>query len=288
MPALWTFGLFELDPVALELRRQGRIVKLQPQPCRVLALLVERAGDVVTRDELRAHVWGQATFVDFERGLNYAVAQIRTALGDSAETPRFIETLPRRGYRFIAPVASRVPPATAPVAASSRLAASRRTMALLGAGVLVGVGLGLAAWVSRSAPGRPAAVVLAVMPFIDLTDGAVPAPWMRGLTEDTVARLAALDPARLAVIGNAPILRRGGAEPEIPAIGRELGAAYVVLGRVRSEGDRARCTVHLIRVSDFAHLWTGTYDRRPSEGLDAQRDIAGDIARQVGRRLIGA
>ena len=98
------FGLFEFDPAAGTLAREGRPIRIQPQPARVLGLLVERAGDVVTRDELRREVWGDGTFVDFERGLNFCIAQIRAALGDTAESPRYIETVPRRGYRFIAPV----------------------------------------------------------------------------------------------------------------------------------------------------------------------------------------
>ena len=98
------FGVFEFDADTSELRRDGVSVRLQPQPARVLALLLARAGELVTRDELRQKVWGDETFVDFERGLNFAVAQIRSALGDSASSPRFIETVPRRGYRFIAPV----------------------------------------------------------------------------------------------------------------------------------------------------------------------------------------
>ena len=98
------FGLFEFDERSGTLTREGIPVRLQPQPARVLTLLVERAGTVVSREELKAAVWGEATFVDFERGLNFCIAQIRSALGDSAESPRFIETVPRRGYRFIAPV----------------------------------------------------------------------------------------------------------------------------------------------------------------------------------------
>jgi DNA-binding winged helix-turn-helix (wHTH) protein/TolB-like protein len=110
---LLRFADVEFDVKAGELRRSGMTTRLEPQPARVLAMLVERAGEVVTRAELQQHVWSGDTFVDFERGLNYCIAQIRTALGDSASSPRFIETLPRRGYRFIAPVG------TAPAAAAS-------------------------------------------------------------------------------------------------------------------------------------------------------------------------
>lgn len=104
------FGAFDLDVRAGELRRDGAAVKLQPQPFRVLALLVARAGELVTREELKKALWGDETYVDFERGLNFCINQVRAALGDSADSPRFIQTLPRRGYRFVAPVGSGVRP----------------------------------------------------------------------------------------------------------------------------------------------------------------------------------
>ena len=101
---VYRFGLFEFDAAAGELRKQGRLVKIEPQPARALALLVAHPGEVISRERLRSQVWDQATHVDFDRGLAYCLGQVRSALGDSAENPRFIETLPRRGYRFIAPV----------------------------------------------------------------------------------------------------------------------------------------------------------------------------------------
>ncbi len=104
------FGLFEFDFRSSELRREGEVVKLSPQPARVLALLLARPGELVLREELRAHLWGHDTFVDFERGLNFCIVQVRGALGDSSDNPRFVQTVPRKGYRFIAPVASAAAP----------------------------------------------------------------------------------------------------------------------------------------------------------------------------------
>src|SRR5215831_13495366 len=104
------FGAFELDSASGELRRGGDPIKLPPQPFKVLELLVRRSGDVVTREEIRAHVWCDDTIVDFEQGLNFCVRRIREALGDTADAPRFVETLPRRGYRFVMPVADPEPP----------------------------------------------------------------------------------------------------------------------------------------------------------------------------------
>ena len=114
MTARYTFGLFDFDPSSGELRREGIGVRLQPQPARVLAQLLSRAGQVVSRHDLRTAIWSEGTHVDFERGLNFCIAQIRSALGDSSESPRFIETLPKRGYRFIAPVRSQQQPSVGP------------------------------------------------------------------------------------------------------------------------------------------------------------------------------
>jgi DNA-binding winged helix-turn-helix (wHTH) protein len=100
----YRFGLFELDPAAGELRRQGVLVKLPPQPFKLLTLLVARPGAIVTRDEIRRELWSEDTFVDFEQGVNFSIRQVREALGDDAEAPRYVQTVPRRGYRFIAPV----------------------------------------------------------------------------------------------------------------------------------------------------------------------------------------
>src|SRR5215813_14972359 len=114
--AILRFGAFELNASAGELRHQGDVVKLAPQPLKVLDLLARRSGEVVTRNEIREHVWSGDTFVDFEQGLNFCVRQIREVLGDTADAPRFIETLPRRGYRFIVPVSE----ASGPAAAGAR------------------------------------------------------------------------------------------------------------------------------------------------------------------------
>ena len=107
--APYRFGLFELDPAAGELRRQGVLVKLPPQPFKLLTLLVARPGAIVTRDEIRKELWTEDTFVDFEQGVNFSIRQVREALGDDAEAPRYVQTVPRRGYRFIAPVESSKP-----------------------------------------------------------------------------------------------------------------------------------------------------------------------------------
>ena len=169
----YRFGLFEFDPAAGELRKQGRLIRIEPQPARALALLLAHPGDVISRERLRAHVWEEGTHVDFDRGLAYCLGQVRTALGDSADNPRFVETLPRRGYRFIAPVQMEGVPAApaapggdrgvdpaaasldeAPVRPASR--GVRWAVALVA--LLVAAVLAWTAW-ARLAPARPLVAV---------------------------------------------------------------------------------------------------------------------------------
>jgi DNA-binding winged helix-turn-helix (wHTH) protein/TolB-like protein len=285
------FGLYEFDRATGDLRREGVPVRLQPQPARMLGLLVERAGAVVTREELRRHLWGEATFVDFDRSLNFCAAQVRSALGDTADSPRFIETVPRRGYRFIAPVgpaaattaapaggpdpAARVPPA----------AASGRRRWLAGAAVLsvlalASAGVYLAApWKGR-APAR-----IAVVPFDNETGSVEFDPVASGFSDAIVARLASAEHlSRISVIGNAAILRRPRAVRDLKAIGAELGTPYVVLGQVRRDGERVRLIAHFIRVEDEAHVWGRTFDR-PAFSLDVQSELVELITREIVARL---
>ena len=284
------FGLFAFDTAAGTLTRDGVPVRLQPQPARVLTLLVERAGETVTRDELRAAVWGEATYVDFERGLNFCVAQIRSALGDSAESPRFIETLPRRGYRFIAPVhrpAERVP-ADAALAANGvqpRTRWPRRSMVALLASLAAGLAAALAVWLQVSPQPDARRVRIAVVPFDNETSAAEYDRIASGVADATIARLATADRVkRIAVIGNAAVLRRPRAFRDLKAIGEELQAEYVVLAQVKSEGGRVRLIAHLIRTSDQAHVWANTFDR-PSFGLDVQSELAESIAAAVDAKV---
>jgi DNA-binding winged helix-turn-helix (wHTH) protein/TolB-like protein len=286
------FGLFELDTASGTLTREGTPVRLQPQPARVLTLLVGRAGELVTRDELRTAIWGDATYVDFERGLNFCIAQIRGALGDSADSPRFVETLPRRGYRFIAPVHQ-------PAARNSRpvdRAASDGGAGPAGSGrprtpwVALAVALlllvaGAAASVLRLPAAGRAPIRVAVVPFDNETGSTEYDRIAGGVADATVARLAAADRLeRVAVIGNAAVLRRPRAFRDLKAIGEELRADYVVLAQVKSDGGRVRLIAHLIRVSDEAHVWANTFDR-PSFSLDVQSELAEAIAQSVVDRL---
>ena len=269
------FGRFRLDARSGELTRDGEVVPLAPQPFRLLLALARRQGELVTREELRHEVWGDSTFVDFERGLNFCVLQARTALGDDAKQPSYIETLPRRGYRFIAPIET--PQEVIPRPRSRRSAWIVATAALL---VVVLV----AAWQRRSAP--PAQkTMLAVLPFEDLSGGA-DVPFADGMTEELITHLGALQPQRLGVIARTSTLTYRGTTKSIAEIGRELGVTHVVEGSVRREGDRVRVTAQLIDTRDQTHVWAESFDRRGAGALAIQRDVAGRIANALRIELL--
>ena len=285
------FGPFRFELTSGTLSRHGVPVRLQPQPARVLALLVRRAGEVVSRDDLRQHVWADGTYVDFERGLNFAVAHIRAVLGDSAEAARYIETIPKRGYRFIAPVGrprngnetvapaplAETPP-TDPRHISSPGSRTRLISATL-AVVIVAVLARL--WVG---PGTPA-VRVAVVPFDNETGQDAFDQVAVAIADQTVARLATPERlSRLSVIGNAAALRRPRAFRDINDIGRQAAADFVVLAQMKMDKSGVRLIAHLIRTSDEAHVWANVYDRGAFT-LAVQAELAEDIAAAVTTRL---
>ena len=227
------FGPFVFDPASGELWRDGIPVRLQPQPGRVLAILVERAGTLVSRDELQQQIWSDGTSVDFERGLNFCIAQLRSALGDSADAPRYIETAPKRGYRFVAPVTpleqAPLPAVNAPLPAaascggdscSAHSEPSRPSSP------------GVAIWVRV----RSRLVSVAVVSFDNETGQDTFDRVAVAIADQTVARLATPDRVRrLAVIGNAAALRRPRAFRDVKELGREVGADYVVLAQMKMD-----------------------------------------------------
>lgn len=272
------FGQFDFDPAAGVLRRNGTPVRLQPQPARVLAMLVERAGDLVGRDDLRQGVWPDGTFVDFERGLNFCIAQIRAALADTASAPRFVETVPRRGYRFIAPVRP-VLAEVVPLTQTSSLNRRLRPATPIAYALLVLLVTSLVAFAWPRQPREP--VRIAVVPFDNETGNPAMQDIGGGIADATVARLAA--PERLpsiSVIGNASLLRRPREFRDLQEIGKQLDVQYVVLAQVKRDEAGVRLIAHLIRVRDQAHLWAETFDR-PAFTLEAQQEIAEAIATAV-------
>jgi DNA-binding winged helix-turn-helix (wHTH) protein/TolB-like protein len=281
------FGLFEFDPSSGELRREGRGVRLQPQPARMLAALLARPGEIVSREVLQEAIWGRDTHVDFERGLNFCAAQIRTALRDSASSPRFIETIPRRGYRFIAPVHTNVEPSRneppeEPLPRRRR--GSRRV--IWAAAALLPFAIAAVAWMAHDRTITPAPLPrIAVVPFDNETGSPDFDRIAKGVSDATVVRLTT--PARLprfGVIGNAAALRFTFVPRDLQAMGRSLGAEYIVLGQVKRDEQGFRIVAHLIRVSDQTHVWANTFDRA-ALGLEEQAAIAEAIAQAVSDRV---
>jgi DNA-binding winged helix-turn-helix (wHTH) protein/TolB-like protein len=287
-----TFGLFEFDPPSGALTREGRTIRLQPQPARVLAILVGQAGTIVSRDELRRQIWNDGTFVDFERGLNFCIAQIRSALGDTADSPRFIETVPRRGYRFIAPVrdgsAFTAPVAAPPLTPPTVLEPRRRHKSwvpVAAFAVLIAITSLLVVNTWRAA-GVDRRVRIAVVPFDNETGMDDFDLIARGVADATVARLATPERMpRVSVIGNAAELYQPRAFRDLRRIGLALNAEYIVLAQMKRDATGVRLIAHLIRVTDQTHLWANTYDRSAFT-LPVQEEIAESIASAVLERLV--
>lgn len=279
------FGTYDFCPSTGELRRDGTPVRLQAQPARVLAALVRRAGDVVTRDALQREVWGDGTHVDFERGLNFCIAQVRSALRDSADSPRYVETVPKQGYRFIAPVAPVGAPPPAPLPSGPPTAdtsgpSTRGRLLTIVLALAVALAAGVA-W-NRAAPATPAVVVV---PFYNETARPELDPLARSIGDATVARLAAPGrTASLSVIGNAASLRNPFARQDVQRIALDLDAQWVVIGQLKADGSGLRVIGHLIRAADMKHVWAQTYDD-PAFDLPAQTRTAESIAAEIARTV---
>jgi len=279
------FGLFDFDPESGELRREGIPVRLQPQPAGVLAYLLARPGEIVTREALREAIWGSETFVDFDRGLNFCVAQIRAALGDTAESPRFIRTLPKRGYQFIAPVEAASPtPAPDRAAPPASPAFRRRAIAALVIVVLTALGFAAVRWWSgRVTAAKP--TTIAVVRFDSETSDPSFDRFADALTDTVVAQLTSAGQGRYQVIGNAAILRGPRERRDLKAIASALGVDYVMIGQVQIRGPRLRVLAHLIRMPEQTHVSVTRLDRATDDPLAVQLEIAQIIASDVTRRL---
>jgi DNA-binding winged helix-turn-helix (wHTH) protein/TolB-like protein len=245
---IFRFGIFEFDHGSAELRKNGRAVALEPQPSKALALLLSRAGEVVSREELRDAVWGKDTHVDFDRGLAYCLSQIRTALGDSGDNPRFVQTMPKRGYKFIAPITR-----DAPIAAPPRHQPESWKVGLGFAGfVLFAV---FAFWlVFRGSTAAADRVVIAVSVFDNETEQPQYDRAVAGLSDLVVERLSKLDPDHIAVIGNAAVLRQPRNIRNLKAVAANLKADYVLLGQLQRGETGLRFITHFIRLKDETHL----------------------------------
>jgi TolB-like protein/DNA-binding winged helix-turn-helix (wHTH) protein/Tfp pilus assembly protein PilF len=285
------FDSFELDIRAGELRRHGVRLRLRGQPLRVLEILLERAGEVVTREELQSRIWAADTFVDFDHSLHNAIARIREVLGDSAEKPRYIETLPRRGYRYIGPLADfpEVAAATSEDAGqrpSAGITPEQKRMLVPARGALFLIALftlGLAAWTTwryvHTKTAVPPIRSIAVLPFSNLSGDPSEEYFADGMTDQLITDLAKI--GSLQVISRTSVMQYKGTTKSLPEIGRELNADAIVEGSVIRSGQRVRVTAQLLRAPVDRHLWAEAYDRDPGDILKLQSEVADAIAQQV-------
>lgn len=295
--ACFRFGVFELDPESGELRKHGLKVKLQAQPFQILRILLEQPGRVVTRDELRRRVWPSDTFVDFNQGLYNATKKLREALGDSADAPHYIETLSRRGYRFIAAVTgtesgtappivlSPVPSAAATCEHPRKLRVSI-ALGLVAAALLATVLLLVPSTVWQRVLGNaaiPQIRSVAVLPFQNLSLDPAQEYFSDGVTDALITQLAQIGSVK--VISRTSIMRYKKTERSLPEIARELGVDGIVEGAVQRAGDRVRITAQLIYGPSDRHLWAYSYERDMRDVFNLERAIADDIGHQVQARI---
>jgi TolB-like protein/DNA-binding winged helix-turn-helix (wHTH) protein/Flp pilus assembly protein TadD len=281
----YQFVDYELDLRSGEVRRKGFRVHLQDQPLQVLRALLERPGEVVTRDELRRRLWPADTFVDFDGGLNNAVRRLREALLDDAESPRFVETVARQGYRFVAPVATLGggaparpdgPPPHAP--ASPRPGRVMVWAALAAAALAAATTLAL----RRSLRAPPASgFMLVVLPFHNLSRDADQDYFSDGLTEELIAQLSMVQPEVMRVVARTSSMHYKGTNKRADEIGRELGVDYLLEGSVRRSAERVRITVQLVEAASQSHRWSETYERDLEDVLSLQKDVAEAVASAV-------
>jgi TolB-like protein/DNA-binding winged helix-turn-helix (wHTH) protein/tetratricopeptide (TPR) repeat protein len=282
----YRFDTFTLDVRTGELTHAGMRTPLREQPLQLLLALLEQPGELVTREALVNRLWPAGTFVDFDRGLNKAVNHLREALGDSAEKPRFIETFPRKGYRFIAAVtrddeALEVsPPESAPRRTRLRAWVIAAGAAIACLGLLVGTNVGgVRDWAAARWRSTPQISALAVIPLENLSRDPEQEYFADGITDALITDLAKVSNVR--VTSRTSIIRYKGTKKSIRDIGRELNVDAVVEGTVTRSGNRIRITAQLIQVSTDMHLWAETYERDVSEILAVQNEVATDIARRV-------
>jgi TolB-like protein/DNA-binding winged helix-turn-helix (wHTH) protein len=287
-------GVFEVDVRAGELRRQGTKIKLQDQPFQVLLALLEKPGEVLTREELQRRVWPAGTFIDFEHGVNNAIRKLREALGDSAENPRFVETLSRRGYRFIAPVTAINEDAEVRNIPARPATEGRRWLhwwSIAAVVVVLAAATFLVLRVFRvrdrvQATAVPQIRSLAVLPFDNLSGDPAQEYFSDGMTDALITNLAQISSAK--VISRTSSLRYKKSDKPLPDIARELNVDAIIEGTVQRSGDRVRITAQLIHAPMDKHLWANSYEEDVRDLFMLEREVAGDIADKVQARLTPA
>src|SRR5246127_467996 len=300
------FGTYEVSPQSGEVRKAGLRIRVQQQPMKLLQILLEHPREVVTREELRSRVWPNESFGDFDQALNIAIGKLRSALGDSADNPRFIETLPKRGYRFIADVSvldadarPKMPESVAgdlprsqekktelghtlegaglAVAPKRRLWLTGRVIVALAFAVSLSI---LSVWLFRSRVPAPAGIrSLAVLPLENLSGDASQNYFADGMTDELITDLAQISALR--VISRTSVMVYEGARKPLPQIARELNVDAVVEGTVLRSGDQVRITAQLIEASTDKHLWSQSYEGELRDTLALQSRVASAIADQI-------
>jgi TolB-like protein/DNA-binding winged helix-turn-helix (wHTH) protein len=309
------FGVFEVDVRARELRKNGSRVKLQHQPFELLLILLDRPGDVVTREELRTRLWPADVYVDFDRSLNKAIVKLREALGDSSGFPIYVETLPRIGYRFIGPLNGTMPPAQQVAAAmskhatwfardeaatiqagtlgrassqaASRVHGTRASILVLACVVAIALLVGLSSSsVSERLFGRhsaPRIQSLAVLPLVNLSNDENQEYFADGMTEELTTDLGKISALR--VISRTSTLQYKGSKKPLPEIARELNVDVIVEGTVTRSGSHVHITANLIQASPERHLWAESYESEVAGALAVQGEIAQAVGRKIGLNI---
>jgi TolB-like protein/DNA-binding winged helix-turn-helix (wHTH) protein/Tfp pilus assembly protein PilF len=301
-PKIVRFGNFEVNQRTCELRKHGLRIKLQQKPFQVLNILLESPGEVVGRDEIQRSLWPDGVFVDFDHGLNTAIKKLRDALGDTAAASRFIETVDRRGYRFSAPVVEIAPifdptaqpnppsppavePNTPPISPIVAAVLPNHERLWIGVVIFFVVLAGASLWASFRSGTRKqtsrAKIMVAVLPFENLTGDAGQEYFSDGLTEEMIVQLGRLDSQHLGVIARTSVMHYQHSHEQLDQIGRELGVQYVLEGSVRRDSEKVRITAELIQLKDQTHLWSRQYDRELSSLLTLQGEIAQEVADEI-------
>jgi len=287
---VYRFADFQLNATTGELQCGMETLQLQDQPLQVLLTLLEQPGQLVTRQQLVSRLWPPDTFVDYDRSLNKAMNKLREALGDSAEHPRFIETLPRKGYRLIVPVEQIVPhptkaenppnhPTIGAGHVSSRLWISFAVLACLAGLIILNRGE-MRNWLDRAGrTATPQMNALAVLPLENLSGDPAEDYFADGTTDALITNLAKMSAAR--ITSRTSVMRYKGTKKSLREIGRELGVDAIVEGTIQHSGNRVGINAQLIQVATDMHLWADSYDEDASHILDLQARVAAEIARKV-------
>jgi len=276
---LFRFDTFEFDRRALELRRGGVKIKLEGQPLRILGMLVERPGELVTREDLRKQLWPGNTIVDFEHSINAAMKRLREALGDSVETPRFIETLPRRGYRFRQPVKS----AGAPAVPRPRRYGWQASLVALGVLLIALLAVNAASLRDQFFGPVRANVALAVLPLKNLSGDASQDYYADGISEALITELGKI--GRLQVLSFQSVSSYRRTQKPLPEIARELGVDALLEGSVVRSGDRARITAKLFLAAPERQVLSESYEFEARDVVAVQAEVARDVATRARIRL---